>query len=207
MRAGWAEDSRHSQAVHPCCSRLCGMSLHDPPSPSPSSLIHVSPSSQWDGWRLHPSFPSEFPPLSLFCMLPPPLLRAPTLPPPLPSSAPPPSTSHLLLARSRPVALPYHPPSFPPTLLPFSISLLSPSLHSFSPCFSPLPPSSHTWIWILSDPPWHGPALCVCVYVCFSAFPSPLSHPRTLGIWGAWQLRTWCLSILFFLAPLAEVNL
>jgi len=36
---------------------------------------------------------------------------------------------------------------------------------------------------ILSDPPRHWPALCVCVYVCFSAFPTPLLHPRTLGIW------------------------
>jgi len=38
---------------------------------------------------------------------------------------------------------------------------------------------------ILSDPPRHGPALCVCVYVRFGAFPTSLSHPRTLGIWGA----------------------
>jgi len=40
----------------------------------------------------------------------------------------------------------------------------------------------------------------------FSAFPTPLSHPRTLGIWGSWQPQTLCLLISWFLPPLAEVK-
>ena len=61
------------------------------------------------------------------------------------------------------MTLPCLPP--PPCFSPLSLSLLSPSHHFFSPCFSPLPPSPLTWIWILSDPPRHGPSMCVCAYV------------------------------------------
>ena len=73
----------------------------------------------------------------------------------------------------------------PPGFSLFSISLLPPSYHSFSPCLSLLPPSLHPRIRILSDPPRHGPALCVCVYARFSVFGTTLSHPCTLDIWGA----------------------
>jgi len=39
----------------------------------------------------------------------------------------------------------------------------------------------------------------------FCAHPTSLSPPPQLGVWG--YLRTWCLSISFFLALLAEVNI
>jgi len=86
------------------------------------------------------------------------------------------STTSLQRNLSRSKAFPPHPasPYFP-----------SPSYHSFCPCFSPLPPSPHLCIRILSDPPRHGPALCVCVYARFSVFGTTLSHPCTLDIWGA----------------------
>ena len=119
-------------------------------------------------WRLLPFFPT----LSLLLMLPPLLFRAPTLPPQLPSSTPPSSHSHLLSAPSYLFPFPHIIlPPFPPTLLlsisplppialpPFLLSLLL-STSSFSAYVS----------GILSDPPRHGPSLCVCA--CVSFLPS-----------------------------------
>jgi len=100
-----------------------------------------------------------------------------------------------------------HPP-FPPNLL----------LPIFPLPFITLPP--FLFFLLLSTPSFsayvnrdpvrsssHGPALCVCVYVHFCAFPTSFSNPRTPDIWGDWQMRTRCLSSSLFLAPLAEVNL
>ena len=87
-----------------------------------------------------------FPPLSLLRMLPPLLLRTPTLPPQLSSSPPlssPPTSfppmhvlSLCLFSSSR------LPP--PPCFSPFFLSLQSLSHHSFPPCLHTLPPSPHT---------------------------------------------------------------
>ena len=107
-----------------------------------------------------------FPPLSLLLMLLPVLFRAPTLPLQLPSSPPPSFASHLLPAPSCLVPLPHimlpSPPPGGTRFSPFSLSLLLPSHHSFSPYFSPLPPSptrdpvrfSSSWAFTVF--------LCVC---------------------------------------------
>ena len=61
------------RAVHLCCRRLPGMSLHVPPLPFPSSHTLVSPSA-----HQHPSFPSSH--LSPFfaCSLPPCFVPSPS---------------------------------------------------------------------------------------------------------------------------------
>jgi len=124
------EKEKEQRAVHSRCRRLPGMSLHDSPLPSLSSLTFVSPS-----YHLHPFFPFSNPsPFSL------PLLRAPTLPPHLPSSPPPSSPSQLLPAQARHVPLPlFILPPFPPTLLP-PIFPLPPI--TLSPFLLSLPPST-----------------------------------------------------------------
>ena len=80
-----------------------------------------------------------------------------------PTSSPPLRASSLSLVWSSHLSL-------PPRFSPLSLSLLLPSHYSFSSHFSPLPPSPHTWVRNLSDPPRHCPSLCF--YVCVPLLPS-----------------------------------
>ena len=153
------------------------MSLHDPPLPSPSSLIHVSVSP-----HLHLSFPSSYLSpffacsfLSCFAPQPSPLRSLPALHfPPTPISSP-----HPFVPRPSPS---YYPPTFPShpasvhspiALPPFLLSLLL-STPSFSVYVSIDPVrSSLTW------------AFTVCLCVCSSSeslFLGPCLVPK---IWGS----------------------
>jgi len=61
------------------------------------------------------------------------------------------------------------------------------------------------WVNLLCVPS----ALWPCTYTVFYCEHPSLLHflPPPLGVCGAWQLRSRCLSISLFLAPLAEVNI
>ena len=116
--------------------------------------------------------------LKYFYMLPPPLLRAPTLPPQLPFSPPLSSPSHLLLSPARPAPLPHIIlPPFPPTLFLPILPLPPIALPAFLLSLILSTPSFSAYVLLArvrSSSTW---AFNVCLCVCFS---SPFLDP-----WGA----------------------